>query len=192
MVNAIHASLVGELAMSAVGQCKLTQIIAHEAACAAGVLHRDISAGNIMIVDDDEPNVKGGILIDWDLSKVIDPPDERSTARQYTRTVSKVSDAVHLLSTDISQGTWQFMAADLVQRSTTPHTFVHDLESAFWVMFWIVLSYMPSSWEAGERSSFLRETMSPRVYHNTGGRNKLFFMQTEGPIKGRAGNLSDI
>ncbi|KAI9444414.1 hypothetical protein BJY52DRAFT_1194324 [Lactarius psammicola] len=150
LVNAIHASLV-----------------AHEAACKVGVLHCDISVGNIMIVDDDEPNIKGGILIDWDLSKVINPPEERSMARQYTRT-----------------GTWQFMAADLVQRSSIPHAFVHDLESVFWVMFWIVISYMPSSWNEADRTSFLQETMSPRVYHNSGGRSKLFFMQTEDPIPG--------
>ena len=89
--------------MFAVRQCKLTHLIAHEAAFDAGVLHRDISAGNIMIVDDDEPNIRGGMLIDWDLSKVIDP-DESNTAHQYTRTVSKMSDAARLLSPDISPG----------------------------------------------------------------------------------------
>ena len=103
VVNAIHASLVGKLATFAFRQCKLTHLIAHEAAFDAGVLHRDISAGNIMIVDDDEPNVRGGMLIDWDLSKVIDP-HESNTARQYTRTVSKTSDAARLPSPDISPG----------------------------------------------------------------------------------------
>ncbi|KAI9456121.1 hypothetical protein BJY52DRAFT_1104875, partial [Lactarius psammicola] len=54
MVNAVHTSL-----------------ITHKAAYNIGVLHHDISVGNIMIVDNDEPNIKGGILIDWDLSKLI-------------------------------------------------------------------------------------------------------------------------
>ena len=89
--------------MFAVRQCKLTHLIAHEAAFDAGVLHRDISAGNIMIVDDDEPNIRGGMLIDWDLSKVIDL-DESNTAHQYMCTVSKMSDAARLLSPDISPG----------------------------------------------------------------------------------------
>ena len=35
-----------------------------------------------------EWKIEGGILIDWDLSKAVDPDDEQSTARQYTRTVS--------------------------------------------------------------------------------------------------------
>ncbi len=61
------------------------------------------------------------------------------------------------------------MAADLVQRSSIPHTFIHDLESAFWVMLWVVILYMPSSWDIGDRSYFLKETMSPRVYDNSGG-----------------------
>ena len=76
------------------------------------------------------------------------------------------------------------MAADLVQRSSIPHTFIHDLESAFWVMLWVVILYMPSSWDIGDRLYFLKETMSPRVYDNSGGRNKLYFMQTEDPISG--------
>jgi RIO-like serine/threonine protein kinase len=39
----------------------------------AGVLHRDISAGNIMITDVlDARDETGGLLIDWDLSAVLD------------------------------------------------------------------------------------------------------------------------
>ncbi|KAI9446708.1 hypothetical protein H4582DRAFT_1804459, partial [Lactarius indigo] len=96
--------------------------IAHQAACNASVAHHDISIRNIMIVDDGELNIKGDMLIDWDLSKVIDPPGRCTTACQYTCT-----------------GTWQFMTADLIQESSIPHTFVHDLESTFWVMIWIVI-----------------------------------------------------
>ncbi len=89
--------------MFAVRQCKLTHLIAHKAAFDAGVLHQDIRAGNIMIVDNNEPNIRGGMLINWDLSKVIDP-DKSNTTRQYMCTVSKTSDAAHLPSPDISPG----------------------------------------------------------------------------------------
>ncbi|KAI9448818.1 hypothetical protein BJY52DRAFT_1228126 [Lactarius psammicola] len=154
LVNVIHASLV-----------------AHKAACKVGILHHNISIGNIMIVDDDEPNIKGPFQ------------GHQSTRRmQYGMSVY-----VHicLLNPDIShQGTWQFMATDLVQRSSIPHTFIHNLESIFWVMFWIVLSYMPSFWNKVDHLSFLKETMSPRVYHDSGGRSKLFFMQIKDPISG--------
>jgi hypothetical protein len=48
-----------------------------------------------MIIDKDEsdveggPKINGGMLIDWDLCRVLDPQDKGSPARQYTRTVSK-------------------------------------------------------------------------------------------------------
>ena len=83
--------------MSAVTQRILTRITAHQAACKAGILHGDLSPGNIMLVDS-ETNIKDGMLIDWDLSKVIDPQDKPGAVRQFTRTVSKVSEAVAYVS----------------------------------------------------------------------------------------------
>jgi hypothetical protein len=91
-VSAMHAALKGEITMFlAVSLRSLTRIIAHEAAYGAGILHRDISAGNILIVGKEELNsedlnIEGGMLIDWDLSKIVHPED--NTARQFTRTVS--------------------------------------------------------------------------------------------------------
>jgi hypothetical protein len=72
------------------------------------------------------------------------------------------------------------MAADLVENPTIPQTFIHDLESTFWVLLWVVLSYMKTSWNDATRSSVLKDTMSPRIYHSsngaTGGRNKMNFL----------------
>ena len=61
------------------------------------------------------------------------------------------------------------MVADLVQHSNIAHTFIHDLESAFWVIIWVAFSYMSNLWSAADRSSFLNETMSPWVYLTSGG-----------------------
>lgn len=98
----MHAALKGEMTIfSTVSPRNLTHIIAHEAACnRANILHRDISPGNILIFGDNklrnsksgesgshDSNIEGGMLIDWDLSKIIQPDNER-TSRQYTRTVS--------------------------------------------------------------------------------------------------------
>jgi RIO-like serine/threonine protein kinase len=51
-----------------------------------GILHRDISANNILLTTG--LDFQGGLLIDWDLCKQVDDP-EKSTggARQITRTV---------------------------------------------------------------------------------------------------------
>jgi len=47
----------------------------------AQILHRDVSAGNILITDNGS-----GILIDWDLSKKV-TPDVDAKPRRHSRTV---------------------------------------------------------------------------------------------------------
>ena len=54
--------------------------LAHEGAYRAGILHRDISPANIII----GPKGKG-ILIDWDMSKLMS--DEVETPKSAARTV---------------------------------------------------------------------------------------------------------
>jgi hypothetical protein len=39
------------------------------------------------------------------------------------------------------------MAADLVEPANVPQTFVHDIESAFWLLLWMVLKYRETRWE---------------------------------------------
>ncbi|KAI0291947.1 hypothetical protein B0F90DRAFT_304810 [Multifurca ochricompacta] len=90
-------------------------IIAHSAAYErTGMLHRDVSAGNILIGEDGR-----GILIDWDLSKRVTKGVEEK-ARQHSRT-----------------GTWQFISIwRLLDPSCRPHEVSDDLESFFWVLLY--------------------------------------------------------
>ncbi|KAH9077764.1 hypothetical protein EDB83DRAFT_1512338 [Lactarius deliciosus] len=109
-------------------------IIAHKGAHNIGVLHRDISSGNILITENTDSEGKatdgGGLLIDWDLCKVShDKSTDDSGEQRHSRT-----------------GTWLFMAADLVYNSKIQHSFVHDLESAFYVLLWQSAHYLPSEW----------------------------------------------
>jgi hypothetical protein len=60
-----------------------------------------------------------------------------------------------------NQGTWQFMAADLIKDPTISQTFVHDLESAFYVMFWLSLKYLPNSYAPSKRGSVLSTVFNP-------------------------------
>jgi RIO-like serine/threonine protein kinase len=83
--------------MLAVTQRILTRITAHQAAYKAGVLHRDLSLGNIMLADSDS-TIKDGMLIDWDLSKFVGPEDKLDGARRDSRTVSIVSGTLCLPS----------------------------------------------------------------------------------------------
>jgi RIO-like serine/threonine protein kinase len=58
--------------------CAIAHTVAYEK---AHILHRDVSAANILITESGS-----GILIDWDLSKKITKDDD-SKPRQHSRTV---------------------------------------------------------------------------------------------------------
>ena len=78
----------------------------------AGLLHRDISIGNLMISKDN-----GGFLIDLDLS-----------IKEQRISVSGAKGKT---------GTRAFMAIGALLGEQ--HSFMHDLESFFWVLFWICI-----------------------------------------------------
>lgn len=87
-----------------------------------GILHRDISENNIIIVKESEQgDGRAGMLIDLDLAKVAGSGP--SGARHQT-------------------GTVEFMAIQVLQKA--PHTFRHDLESFFYVLLWVCAR---RSWE---------------------------------------------
>ncbi|KAI9747071.1 MAG: hypothetical protein M1815_004670 [Lichina confinis] len=81
----------------------------------ANVLHRDISTGNILL-DEDESD---GFLNDFDLAVDI-------TRLEASGAPGKT-------------GTKVFMAIGVLLDE--PHSFMHDLESFFWVLFWICIHY---------------------------------------------------
>jgi hypothetical protein len=68
------------------------------------------------------------------------------------------------------------MAADLVEDPTIPQKLEHDLESFFWVLFWIILMQVPCSWNIAIRSKFIEDTMNPKVYGQSGGQAKKTFL----------------
>ncbi len=74
-------------------------VIAHtEAYDRAQVLHRDVSAGNIMITEEGS-----GRLIDWDLSKKV--VKDGVKARQHSRTVRRLENcSMHMIGCRITPG----------------------------------------------------------------------------------------
>ncbi|KAH9835398.1 uncharacterized protein C8Q71DRAFT_859028 [Rhodofomes roseus] len=92
------------------------------------LLHRDISAGNILILRYIDKNGKMqsiGILIDWDLCK----------DKKYLETVLRPSRA----------GTWQFMSARLLRNPGKRHEVADDLESSIHVLHWILFRFVEHS-----------------------------------------------
>ena len=68
------------------------------------------------------------------------------------------------------------MARDLVQQFNIQHTFAHDLESFFWVLLWIVLTWVPTYYTDAVRSGFIHGMMSPKVCSDSGGSTKTNFL----------------
>ncbi|OTA05751.1 hypothetical protein A9Z42_0064620 [Trichoderma parareesei] len=84
----------------------------------AGLLHRDVSINNV-VIDEDGPGDRKGFLIDLDLAI----KEQRIKAS----------------GTKGKTGTRAFMAIGVLMGRQ--HSFMHDLESFFWVLFWICVHY---------------------------------------------------
>ncbi|KAI1260709.1 hypothetical protein F5Y18DRAFT_245062 [Xylariaceae sp. FL1019] len=91
----------------------------HESLYEAGFLHRDISINNLIINEDKNNHSWPSFLIDLDLAIKIDRL-QASGAKEKT-------------------GTRAFMAIGVLEGDG--HSFMDDLESFFWVLFWICIHY---------------------------------------------------
>ncbi|KAI0359654.1 hypothetical protein OH77DRAFT_1395440 [Trametes cingulata] len=99
-------------------------ILAHSEAYEAGVIHRDISAGNVLLYYDSATGQWFGLLNDWELSKCTEKA--RPEGRQLDRT-----------------GTWQFMSALALNDATKEITIEDELESFFHVLLFFAIRYLP-------------------------------------------------
>ncbi|KAL7283897.1 hypothetical protein ACG7TL_001169 [Trametes sanguinea] len=93
-----------------------------------GILHCDLSVGNILIYD--SPTRTGGqavgLLSDWDLAK--------TKEEVFSPWLSHESRS--------ASGTWQFMSAAIQWWPQKPHSLSDDLESVMHILNWLVLKYM--------------------------------------------------
>ena len=76
------------------------------------------------------------------------------------------------------------MSAELIDDPNIPQTVEHDLESFYWVLLWICLSYMGTNLSTKKRSSILNSTMSPRAYNGTSGCDKKNFIANSASLLG--------
>ncbi|KAH9936627.1 uncharacterized protein B0H18DRAFT_1165258 [Fomitopsis serialis] len=141
---------------------------AHEDAwLLAGILHRDISAENLLIywyMENNELKCKA-LLVDWGLCKYLEEMEQPIVRKSRS-------------------GTWQFISAVLlVYPGTFPHEVWHDLESFIHVLHWMCLRFQNTDYS--ENPVRLRRLVSS-IYESsegavrgisTGGFEKMKLMQ---------------
>ncbi|CAI0652176.1 unnamed protein product [Colletotrichum noveboracense] len=120
----------------------------HESLYKAGILHRDISINNLMINEDSDNPSWPAFLIDLDLA-IWEPREAASGAKGKT-------------------GTRAFMAIGALLGEQ--HSFMHDLESFFWVLFWICIHYDANGKDIGptEFDSWNYETDNKLILSKVG------------------------
>ncbi|KAI0645199.1 hypothetical protein C8Q79DRAFT_757799 [Trametes meyenii] len=111
-------------------------IIAHRDAYRKGVIHRDISSGNILIYprevvgpDGKLKTTREPLLSDWELSKFLDDAD--AGPRQPGRT-----------------GTWQFLSANALRDLSKPIIVEDEMESFFHLILYLAIRYLPHNCSA--------------------------------------------
>ncbi|KAH9889421.1 hypothetical protein C8Q73DRAFT_793618 [Cubamyces lactineus] len=132
VVNEVGKSLSEFKNMEELVGLILFSISAHgEAYNRKGLIHRDISAGNILICyelvrneDGTLEKVAKPLLADWELAKRVNESDEK--ARQPDRT-----------------GTWQFMSASALAQPSKRILVQDDMESFFHLLVYYAIRFLP-------------------------------------------------
>ncbi|KAI0692471.1 hypothetical protein C8T65DRAFT_522545, partial [Cerioporus squamosus] len=114
----------------------------------AGVLHRDVSVGNVLILDEAEDGSFVGFIHDFDYSAMTDvaPGDEVPPSADADRAdvdgLESMGVAVTYKNDERRErkGTYYFMALEILRRPVV-HGVHHDLESFYWILVWVVLRH---------------------------------------------------
>ncbi|KAH8102091.1 hypothetical protein BXZ70DRAFT_930224 [Cristinia sonorae] len=156
-----HHRLVQELLYpltSAINSKELVTAIHNALECIiaakkADVLHRDVSAGNVML------NKNGqGVLNDWDHAIMLN---------------------VVRVSASRRTGTWQFMSIALGRNPLKIHDILDDVESCFWVLLYQAIHHMPCPNTSGKHLKMFNEfDLNPvgGVLLETGGKGKRSYL----------------
>ena len=71
------------------------------------------------------------------------------------------------------------MAVDLVEKPDILQMFIHDIKSVFFLLLWMALLFVNSSWQNPCLSSFINNIFHPPVFGGSGGLVKVVFMRSE-------------
>ncbi|KAK6997450.1 Pkinase-fungal domain-containing protein [Favolaschia claudopus] len=120
----------------------LLSVVKHlELAYEAGVLHRDVSEGNVLLL---QSFATKGFLLDWDYAEFT--PRGLKVFHKAFPARQKKSDKYEQIGKSLKDvtGTPPFMAIEILKAAMTTelkHDLHHDLESVFWLLIWIILRH---------------------------------------------------
>ncbi|KAJ7729668.1 hypothetical protein DFH07DRAFT_930040 [Mycena maculata] len=141
LLTPVGAPLNGFKSTKSLAHAIQSAIMHHEIAFNAGVIHRDVSEGNVLfeevVVSGKQPQ---GFLLDWDYAEFTEAglkayqkwfPERAAADRLYTSIDKSLKDMT---------GTLPFMAIAIIGNFAThgPH---HDLESFYWLLVWMILRH---------------------------------------------------
>ncbi|EMD37064.1 hypothetical protein CERSUDRAFT_124042 [Gelatoporia subvermispora B] len=127
-------------------------VIGHKNAWEAGVLHRDVSAGNILIVEDHVQKPFRGFLNDFDYSWI------QPNVLVASKSDDGLGRALALAEKVLRQrtGTYHYMAWQIIDHADgIVHEVRHDLESFYWVFLWIILNHISHTHSGSRKSATL-------------------------------------
>ena len=119
-------------------------------------LHRDLSIGNVILVQHPDRPIRTGYLIDWELSCEV---DENGRARLPGHVVSLLCLHPKASLLTPSQGTWAFTSIgmlDVHEQKTGKHTFEDDMESLLYVVLYAALLWQPHDFTRAELSRIIK------------------------------------
>ncbi|SRR5260221_6989908 len=92
-----------------------------------------------------------------------------------------------------SQGTWNFIATELLENPRIEHSFVHNLESFFYVLLYLSILYLPTTWDEGQCSDFLNSIIDIKHFgkHSKGGVGEKNFITSLAGMKKLAFTSND-
>jgi hypothetical protein len=68
------------------------------------------------------------------------------------------------------------MAADLIADLKMNHTFVYDLESAYYLIFWLSIRFLPNSWSPDNHMMAMHRLFNPVAFLDKGSSGKKDWM----------------
>ncbi|KAJ7168484.1 hypothetical protein C8R46DRAFT_235554 [Mycena filopes] len=108
----------------------------HQIAYDAGVIHRDISEGNVLF----DEETMDGFLVDWDYAE-FNPNGMRNFQAWFPDRADEDKYPSNVKSLKDLTGTFPFYAIHRLEEKNTVHEAWHDLESFYWLLVWVILRY---------------------------------------------------